>query len=149
MSSGSYPAIACSIRATSSTERHIHPTVSSVQLTGTTPCRLILPKLGLNPTTPLYDAGRSTDPTVCDPSAAGHIRAATETADPLLDPPGVQAASHGLNVGDGSMQANSVVIVFPMMIAPASFSRRTEVPSNSGTKSAYTLEQAVVGIPAV
>jgi hypothetical protein len=30
-----------------------------------------------------------TDPTVCVPIAAGHIRAATAAAEPLLDPPGV------------------------------------------------------------
>ena len=94
MSSGSYPAIACSIRATSSTERHIHPTVSSVQLTGTTPCRLILPKLGLNPTTPLYDAGRSTDPHRLRPQRRRtHPRRHPKPRTRCSTPPGVQAAS--------------------------------------------------------
>ena len=47
------------------------------------------------------------------------------------------------------MQANSVVTVLPSMMAPALFSRATGAASYSGTKSAYTREQAVVGMPAV
>ena len=74
---------------------------------------------------------------------------ATATADPLLEPPGVWAGFQGFLVGDGSMQANSVVTVLPIMIAPAFFSRVTVVASYSGTNSSYTLEQAVVGMPAV
>jgi len=51
--------------------------------------------------------------------AAGHIRAATAAADPLLEPPGVCAELHGFRVGPGSRLANIVVTVFPRTIAPA------------------------------
>ena len=47
------------------------------------------------------------------------------------------------------MQANSVVTALPSMRAPALFSSVTVVASYSGMKSAYNLEQAVVGMPAV
>ena len=50
---------------------------------------------------------------------------------------------------EGSDVANSVVIALPRTIAPASFILRTLVASKLGTKSAYTLELAVVFIPAV
>ncbi len=85
--------------------------------------------MGLKPTSPLYEAGRNTEPTVCDPKAAGHIRDDTATADPLLEPPGVCFAFHGLIVGEGSAQANSVVTVLPRIIAPALLSVSTMVAS--------------------
>ena len=93
--------------------------MSSEADTATTPYLLILPNVGLSPTTPLYAAGRSTDPPVCEPRAAGNILALTPTAEPELDPPGVCSWFHGLRVGGGSPQANSVVTVLPMMTAPA------------------------------
>ena len=40
------------------------------------------------PTTPLYAAGRRTEPAVWEPRAIGNIRAAVPAAEPLLDPPG-------------------------------------------------------------
>jgi hypothetical protein len=46
------------------------------------------PKLGLNPVTPQYDAGRNTDPIVWVPIAIGTMPAATAAADPLELPPG-------------------------------------------------------------
>jgi len=49
----------------------------------------IRPAVGLKPTTPQKDAGRSTEPIVCVPRASGHRFAATAAAEPLLDPPGV------------------------------------------------------------
>src|SRR5215469_14350652 len=97
------------------------------------PNALILPKVGLNPTTPQYAAGRIVDPPVCEPIAAGHIRAATAAPEPLLDPPGVCARFHGLQVGVGAISANSVVAVLPRMMAPARFRRATTAESNWGT----------------
>ena len=44
--------------------------------------------------------------------------------------------------------ANSVVIVLPMMIAPACFRNSTGAESYSGTKSEYNSEPAVLGTPA-
>ena len=83
----------------------------------------------MKPTSPLYEAGRSTEPTVWEPMAAGHMRDATATAEPLLEPPGVWAGFQGLIAGDGSMQANSVVTVLPSMMAPAPFKEETVVAS--------------------
>ena len=79
-----------------------NPTVSSEGANGSTPSRLTVPNVGLNPTTPQYEAGRRIDPCVCDPSASGTIPAATAAADPLELPPGVRLRSRGLRVGAGS-----------------------------------------------
>ena len=73
----------------SSTNRPKIPTVSNDQANGIIPYLLIMPKVGLNPTTPLYEAGLTTEPAVCVPRATGKIPAATPTAEPLLEPPGV------------------------------------------------------------
>ena len=78
---------------------------------------------------PQYDAGRKVEPPVCEPSAAGIIRAATAAAEPLLEPPGVCAVFQGLRVGEGSAVANSVVTVLPRIIAPACCKRTVTVAS--------------------
>ena len=85
---------------------------------------------------PQYDAGRKVEPPVCDPRAAGTIRAATEAAEPLLEPPGVCSIFQGLRVGEGSAVANYVVTVLPRMTAPAFCSRTVTVASYAGTKLA-------------
>jgi len=85
---------------------------------------------------PQYDAGRKVEPPVCEPSAAGTIRAATEAAEPLLEPPGVCSMFQGLRVGEGSAVANSVVTVLPRMTAPACCNRTVTVASYVGTKLA-------------
>ena len=90
---------------------------------------LIRPNVGLSPTSPQYDAGRTFEPIVWLPSASGTMRAATAAAEPLDDPPGVQARFHGLRVGAGSYVANSVVCSLPSRIAPAALSRATAVAS--------------------
>src|SRR5215813_11053630 len=87
--------------------------------------------------------------TVCDPIAAGHMRAATAAADPLLEPPGVCARFHGFLVGPGSRFANIVVTVLPRIIAPAAFTRSTAPASWDGTKSRKTSEPTVVRRPFV
>ena len=63
----------------------------------------------------------------------GTSRAATAAPDPLLDPPGVRSARHGLRVGDGSPAANWVVTVLPMSTAPAAFMRATVKASAGAT----------------
>src|SRR5207249_8219536 len=95
-------------------------------VTGTRPC------VPLNPTTPQYAAGRSTEPTVCEPSASGVIRAATAAAEPADEPPGVWPWFHGFRVGAGSRYANSVVTVFPSTIAPAARMLATDAASAPG-----------------
>ena len=83
------------------------------------------------------------------PRASGTIRAATAAAEPLDEPPGVQATFHGLRVGAGSEVANSVVWSLPSRIAPAALSRATEVASWSGTKPTIVFEPASVRSPAL
>ena len=64
------------------------PTVSSDGAKGITPPVASRANVGLKPHTPQYDAGRSTLPRVCVPSANGTMPAATAAADPELLPPG-------------------------------------------------------------
>ena len=64
--------------------------------------------------------------------------AATATADPPLDPPGVRVGSHGLRAGPNAEFsldepiANSSQLVLPTMTAPARSSRSTTVASYGG-----------------
>jgi hypothetical protein len=85
---------------------------------GSTPFIENVPKVGLNPVTPQYDAGRKTEPFVCVPSASGTMPAATAAADPLELPPGVCSTLRGLRVGPGVIYANAVVCVLPRRTAP-------------------------------
>src|SRR5438552_13870867 len=114
-----------------------------------TPRVLIRPNVGLRPTSPQYDAGRTFDPMVWLPSASGTMRAATAAAEPLDDPPGVHARFHGLRVGAGSLVANSVVWSLPSRIPPAALSRATEVASYAGTKPDITFDPPSVASPAL
>ena len=50
------------------------------------------PRLGFSPTMPFIPAGMRPDPAVSVPSAKSTIPAATATADPELDPPGMRSA---------------------------------------------------------
>src|SRR3990167_3140245 len=96
--------------------------------------------LGLKPTAPQKLAGLRIEPTTWVPRPAGTMPAPTAAAEPLDEPPGVREASCGLRVWwNGKLAANSVVVVLPMMTAPASRnactlaeSRRDCVPSHSG-----------------
>ncbi len=56
---------------------------------GMMPARLISPTVGFTVTTPFWLAGDSSDPEVSVPMAAAARPAATATAEPALDPPGV------------------------------------------------------------
>ena len=99
---GASPVSTARPRATSSTDRAISPIVSRLSDMSFSPARWIAPKLGLKPTTPQKEAGRSTDPPVCVPRASGTIPSATAAAEPLEEPPGVWLARCGLVVGPGS-----------------------------------------------
>ena len=76
-----------------------------------------------------------TEPPVSVPIAHGTRRAATETPEPLLEPPGARctSASHGLRgvpmcwLVPQPPMANSTVLALPMTIIPASISRRASV----------------------
>lgn len=55
---------------------------------GTTPALLVRPTVGLMPTTELEPEGHKMDPSVSLPSDTATKFAATDIADPLLDPQG-------------------------------------------------------------
>src|SRR5262245_4909824 len=93
------------------------------------PSQLMSPKLGFNPATPQYEAGRVMEPPVCDPSAPRHMPHARAAAEPLLEPPGVRSRFHGLRVTGGSKLAKFVVTVLPRNTAPARRRRSTMVAS--------------------
>src|SRR4029450_8729788 len=116
-------------------------------MTATPPPVLMRPKVGLTPTSPQYEAGRTFEPVVWVPSDSGIMRAATAAAEPLDEPPGVQARFPRLRVGAGSYVAHSVVCSLPSRIAPAALSRATAAASKSGTNPAITLEPASVRRP--
>src|SRR5688500_12834954 len=103
------------------------------------------PTVGLKPTTPQNDAGRITEPFVCEPIAAGTTPAATAAADPIDEPPGVRDGSHGLSVGPGVRYASSAVTVFPSTIAPAASADRTAGQLASGTRPANSALPFSVG----
>ena len=65
-----------------------YPTVSCLGEIGMTPARLVRPTVGLMPTTKLLLDGHKIEPSVSVPSDTVAIFAATDIADPLLEPQG-------------------------------------------------------------
>lgn len=65
-----------------------YPTVSCRGEIGITPARLVKPTVGLIPTTELALAGHKMDPAVSVPNDIAAIFAATDIAEPALDPHG-------------------------------------------------------------
>src|SRR5262245_57808671 len=100
-------------------------------------------------------AGFRTEPALSVPMDAKQRSAATATADPPLEPPGILDKSHGLYVVPKyglivvPPAAHSCILVFPRIIAPALLSRATTVASKSGTQSARIFDPAVVLTPRV
>ncbi len=88
------------------------------------------------------------EPITCVPSAALNMPAAAPAAEPLDEPPGVRARSCGFLVPRGSLAANSVVTVLPMMTAPASRNAATLAASRSERKPANSGEPFSVGMSA-
>jgi len=72
------------------------------------------------------------EPAVCVPNASGTIASATAAADPLEEPPGECDKLCGFRVGPGIRKANSVVTVFPMIMAPARLANATHAASAMG-----------------
>ena len=112
------------------------------------------PKLGLRPKVPVKCAGIRIEPPPSVPRASGAKRAASATAEPPDEPPGVIAGFHGLRVMPVSgesvtpFQPNSGVVVLPIRTAPASLQpghrRRIDLPRAVGDDSA----RAAPGRPA-
>src|SRR6201996_9523535 len=111
--------------ATLSTSAANSPTVSSVQEKHFTPTVGSIRYDGLIAAQPQNEAGRITEPPVCVPTASGIMPAPTAAAEPDDEPPGVWAWLCGLSVAVGSDEAKAVVVVLPIMVAPAAFSAIT------------------------
>src|SRR5205807_10371251 len=105
---------------------------------------------------PHQAAGRRTEPPVSVPIAQGASPAATDTPEPLLDPPGVRgtAGSHGFQgvprcwLVPQPPIANSTVWVLPRTMRPAAISRRARVAVFGERRSRHTIEPPVVTRPA-
>src|ERR1039457_1121517 len=101
---------------------------------------------------PQTAAGWRIEPPGAGPSARGAWEAATAAAEPPDEPPGILARSHGLRLGPNAEfsveepMANSSMLVLPMMIAPACFSRCVIVASYGGAQPARMREPQVVGM---
>src|SRR5690606_41612443 len=122
--------------AASSTVVVIGPAVSCEWAIGTMCVRLTSPTVGLNPTTPLTEAGQVIEPSVSVPIAAGARPMATATALPDDDPHGVRPGSYGFRVcpptalqplidRDERILAPSDRLALPQNTAPPSPRRRT------------------------
>lgn len=72
-----------------------YPTVSCLGEMGTTPALLVRPTVGLIPTTELALDGQMMDPLVSVPSDTATMFAATDIADPLLDPHVLEPGKYG------------------------------------------------------
>src|SRR5215467_4298157 len=107
------------------------------------------------PTTPQNDAGSRSDPPRSDPWASGPIPVASATAPPPVEPPHVRLGFQGLRVAPKTAlyvfapAPYSGVLVLPITIAPAAFSRSTTSPSSSGTWCSKILDPQVVRMPRV
>src|SRR5258708_11508377 len=104
------------------------------------------PKCALMPTRPVKQHGMRTEPPPSVPSANGVMPAATDAAAPALEPPGVLARFQGWRVipvsglSPTGLQPNSLVVVFPINIAPAALARSTAGESMAATLSAMVRE---------
>ena len=81
--------------AASATVRANGPAVSWLAAIGTMPEREMRPSVGFTPTTEFQLAGLRIDPDVSVPTATVQRPAATATAEPLLDPPGLRLSPYG------------------------------------------------------
>ena len=154
-SSGSAPAITSSKMAPSRTLRARGPTVSWVGHSSIRPCRLISPCVVFSPTRPHSPAGMRTEPPVSVPMAAQARPAATATADPLLDPPGIRCVCMSQGFQGVPMtsfvphppKAYSTVWVLPITMAPAHRKRSTTVAVVVDIRAGKATEPPVMGLP--
>ena len=72
-----------------------YPTESCLGVIGITPALLVRPRVGLSPTTELELDGQRMEPSVSVPSDTAAKFAATEIAEPLLDPQGSADRTYG------------------------------------------------------
>jgi hypothetical protein len=88
-SRGSTPVMAPSTMAASVTVRAMGPVTSWLWARGTTPERLVSPRVGLMPTRALCEEGQTIDPSVSVPSETAARLAAVAVPDPELEPHGL------------------------------------------------------------
>ena len=131
--------------------------VSSVNDSGTLPSVGVRRCVFLNPTRPCRAAGTRIEPRVSEPSAAHAAPAATVTAAPELEPPGMRGVGSSVAVATlsgvpwcGLMptpeKANSLRLVCPVKAAPAARSLATAGQSASaGAAPAIDFDAAVLG----
>src|SRR5687767_13178213 len=116
--------------AASRTVRAMGPAVSCERASGMMPARLTSPTVGLMPTIPLTDDGRTIELLVSVPTATAHRLAATATAEPELEPDGLRSRAYGFRVNpprplhppvqyEDRISAHSLRLVFPRITAPA------------------------------
>ncbi len=130
--------MASNTMAQSSTERHIGPTLSRLQQTGMTPCRLTRPKVGRKPVMPQVRDGPRIEPVVSVPIEKPTSPAAVAAPGPADEPPEPSSVFHGFFVwmpSQESPRAISPVDSLAISTAPASSRRSTTVASMSMTWS--------------
>src|SRR5579864_4744396 len=109
------------------------------------------PTLGRNPAMPHSAAGTRTDPPVSVPMPAGANRAATASAVPPLDPPGIRRLSYGFDTAPNTgllhvtPKASSCRVFLPSNRAPASNSWLATRASQIGVFRRNSDVPAVVG----
>ena len=124
---------------------------------GTIPVRLTSPRVGFTPTIPQALAGLRIEPSVSDPTASGASPAATEAAEPELEPDGLRPVPCGFTVWPPSVLqpllecrerkfAHSDRFALPSTTAPAARSRPTRNAS-PWPESRSAGEPAVAGSP--
>src|ERR1700730_15434786 len=135
--SGSKPASTLKKKAQSVTLRATGPGTDSVNQPNRVGTLETRPGDGRIPTTLQKFGGLRSEPPISLPSARGTIPQASATEPPPVLPPHVFVTSYGLCVAPKTglnvcePSPNSGTFVFPMTIAPASFSRCTTRQSRS------------------
>ena len=147
------PASAESISAASRTERASGPATAMWPNAPSGHCGT-RPNVGLSPTTPDHAAGMRILPPPSVPTCSGPKNEAAAAAAPEDEPPVVCAVFHGLRVmpvsgqSPGDFQPNSVVVVLPMITAPAWRSACTSGASSVAGVGSVALLPRLVGSPA-
>src|SRR6266571_3073304 len=142
--------MALSTSAQSSTERHMGPVLSMLQLSAIAPKRLTRPKVGRSPVTPQIADGARIEPSVSVPMEKPTNPPAVADPGPADEPCDPIDVSHGFIVcpaNQMSSSANSPVASLPMSTAPASRSLVTTVASTSMMRSLNGAAPQVVGYP--
>ena len=111
------------------------------------------PREGLRPKSPQWLAGMRMEPPPSPARARGTRPPATAAADPPLEPPGEWAGAQGFT-GWGKafgsvmpISPSSGVAVWPRMVSPASFTRRTKLESSGARHSARAALPKASGSP--